>query len=93
MFAQEVDESRLLVRREGGPKNMIDGISVAGLLESDEHVHWYVVNNLKPSFQDGARLVPSESFSEPEYSSVSNRNRVALGVGLSTNDTSVCFIR
>jgi hypothetical protein len=79
MFAQSRDESRLLVRREGGPKNMIDGSGVAGLLESDEQVHWYVVNNLKPSFQDGARLVPSESFSEPEYSSVSNPNHVAPG--------------
>ena len=34
---------------------MIDGSGVAGLLDSDEHVHWYVVDNLKPSFHDGAR--------------------------------------
>ena len=39
MFAQELDESRLLIRWEGGPKNMIDRSGVAGLLESDDGVH------------------------------------------------------
>ena len=34
-----IDESRFLIRRERGPKNMIDGGRVAALLEADESVH------------------------------------------------------
>ena len=55
VFAQEIDESRLLVRREGRSKHVIYGRSVAGLFESAESVHGQViveVIKLKAGAQD-----------------------------------------